>query len=239
MPNTQNVIDQSPKFYEADGALRAYSNRALLIAGVAVLVSVIAVIGVVVTRIQPPTVIRVLPSGEATVVGPNGSVVNAATPSVLAGIVAAEAPTAFEKEAYVRTFLDRYLNYDQHTLPKTWANALNMMTANLRRAAILDMQNHDTVGRLQDEGARSDLGLKTVEISKEDPLVYSAYGIRTLHHMVGKVEKVDQLVEAYKVRLATAERTAKNPTGLYIAEYSARQISGETKDPVFTDGGQQ
>jgi len=51
------------------------------------------------------------------------------TPSVLQSVVAAEAPTPFEKEAYVRTFLDHYLNYDQHTLPKNWADALNMMTA--------------------------------------------------------------------------------------------------------------
>jgi hypothetical protein len=44
-------------------------------------------------------------------------------------------------------------------------------------------------------------------------------------------------VEAYKIRLAVTERTVKNPTGLYIAEYTATQIHGEAKAPQFDDGG--
>ena len=32
------------------------------------------------------------------------------------------------------------------------------------------------------------------------------------------------------------ERSAKNPTGLFIAEYSATQIHGEQKTPHFDDG---
>ena len=135
-------------------------------------------------------------------------------------------------------FLDHYLNYDQHSLPKNWSDALNMMTANLRHEAVLQMQKNDAVGKLQDEQARSESKLSSIEAS-QDPLVYTAFGVRTLHHMNGKSEAVDEIVEAYKIRLAVTERSAKNPTGLYIAEYSATQIHGEPKTPQFDDGAEQ
>lgn len=235
--STTVVGDESPKFYEADGALRAFSNRAIVFAVLAAIVALVALVGFVVVRLQPPTVIKVLPSGEAVVVSPNGSLRSTVTPGALQNVVAAEAPTPFEKEAYVRTFLDRYLNYDQHSLPKNWADALNMMTGNLRHTAVMEMQANDSVGKLQDEQARSESKLSTIEVSKQDPLVYTAFGVRTLHHMSSnRTETVDEVVEAYKVRLAVSERTAKNPTGLFIAEYSATQIHGEAKAAIFDDG---
>ena len=62
-----------PKFYEMDGALRAYSNRSLLLAGVMSLVALVAVVGFFLVRMQPPTVIRVNDEGEAKVVSPYGT----------------------------------------------------------------------------------------------------------------------------------------------------------------------
>ncbi len=233
---TTALHDESPKFYEADGALRAFSNRAIIISVIACIVALIAVAGFFVVRLQPPTVIKVSPTGEALVVSPNGSIRSSLTPGALQNVVAAEAPSSFEKEAYVRAFLDHYMNYDQHSLPKNWSDALNMMTANLRHMALQQMQKNDAVGKLQDEQARSESRLTGVEVSKQDPLVYTAFGVRTLHHMNGNSEAVDEIVEAYKIRLALSERTAKNPTGLYIAEYSATQIHGEPKTPQFEDG---
>jgi hypothetical protein len=168
---TTAMSDESPKFYEADGALRAFSNRAIIISVIACLVSLIAVAGFVVVRLQPPTVIKVSPTGEALVVSPNGSIKSTLSPGTLQNVVAAEAPTSFEKEAYVRSFLDHYLNYDQHTLPENWSAALNMMTANLRHVALQQMQKNDAVGKLQDEQARSESRLSSVEVSKLDPLV--------------------------------------------------------------------
>lgn len=235
MPTTA-VRDESPKFYEADGALRAYSNRAIIIAVIAGLIALVAVAGFVISRMQPPTVIKVSPDGQAVVVSPNGSLRTALTPSALEGVVAAEAPTSFEKEAYVRTFLTDYLNYDTHTLGKNWSDALNMMTGNLRRTAMQQMQTSDEVGKLQDEQARSESKLTGISVSKDDPLLYTAYGVRTLHHMSGKIESVDEVVEAYKIRLAVTERDVRNPTGLYIAEYSVTQIHGEPKEAQYDDG---
>jgi len=57
------------KYYEHDGMLRAYANRAMysaMLFGVIALASLGLAIYV---RIQPPTVIRVDKDGEATVVG--------------------------------------------------------------------------------------------------------------------------------------------------------------------------
>ena len=43
--NTKTNKVREPKFYEMDGALRAYSNRSILLAGVMSLVALVAVVG--------------------------------------------------------------------------------------------------------------------------------------------------------------------------------------------------
>jgi len=239
MSSTNFSLRDAPKFYEMDGALRAYSNRAIVLAVGAVLVAIVSMIALLVVRMQPPTVIRVLPSGEATVVSPTGTVKATVMGDSLKNVVASEAPNEFEKVAYVRTFLERYLNYDKHTLSHNWSAALNMMTTNLRHTALLELQKNDTVGKLQDDQARSEFKLSNIE-QTADPLTYNAFGVRTIHRMDKKAETVEQVVEAYRVRLASSERSAKNPTGLLIGEYAATQIHGEAKQAQFTEGeGQQ
>jgi len=61
---------ETPKFYEMDGALRAYSNRSIVLAGIMGLVALIAVAGFLFVRMEPPTVIRVGANGQASVVSP-------------------------------------------------------------------------------------------------------------------------------------------------------------------------
>ncbi len=53
-------VQREPKFYEMDGALRAYSNRSLALAGLMGLTALLAVMGFFFVKIQPPTVIRVI-----------------------------------------------------------------------------------------------------------------------------------------------------------------------------------
>lgn len=236
--STNFSLREAPKFYEMDGALRAQSNRSIVVAVIAVIVSFISVTALFFVRIQPPTVIRVLPTGEATVVSPSGTLKATTSPDVLKDVVASEAPNEFEKEAYIHTFLDRYLNYDTHSLGQNWSDALNMMTFNLRHAALMDFQKTDLVGKLQDEEARSEFKLSNME-QTADPLTYNAFGVRTIHRIDKNAEIVQQVVEAYRIRLATSERSAKNPTGLLIGEYTATQIHGEAKPPQFSNGGIQ
>ena len=43
--------NETPKFYEMDGALRAYSNRSIVVAGVMGFVSLVAVAGFLLVRL--------------------------------------------------------------------------------------------------------------------------------------------------------------------------------------------
>lgn len=223
-------LSKQPKYYEADGALRAYANRSFVLGIVCAVIALGCVAGYAIMRIQPPTVIRVLPSGEATVVGADGRLKTSTSPAILRSVSAAEAPSAFEKEAYVRTFLENYLNYDEHSLGSNWSHALNMTTGNIRTVTLAKLQKDDTVGKYEAEHVRSVFKLTSVTPSQADPMLYTVYGVRTVHRMgSGQTEFVDEIVESYQVRLSESDRSALDPTGLLIAQVDENQIHSETK----------
>ena len=223
-------LSKQPKYYEADGALRAYANRSFALGIVCAVIALGAVVGYAILRIQPPTVIRVLPSGEATVVGSDGRLKTSISPTILRNVSAAEAPSAFEKEAYVRTFLENYLNYDEHSLGSNWSHALNMTTGNIRSVTLAKLQKDDTVGKYEAEHVRSVFKLTSIAPSQSDPMLYTVYGVRTVHRMGGgQTEFVDEIVESYQVRLSESDRSTLNPTGLLIAQVDENQIHSETK----------
>lgn len=231
--NKQPEQERQPKFYEMDGALRAYSNRSLVIAGVMGLTALVAVLGFFFVRMQPPTVIRVNGAGEAQVVSPYGAESHRGhIPAVLASARSA-GPDEYEKQAFIKQFLGHYLSYDPHTLGQNWADAMNMMTSNLRHTAVGQLQKDNTVGKLEDEQAMSTLKLSSLEPSKEDPLTYEAFGVRAVHRMVNEHEISDKLVEQYHLRLVSMERSADNPNGLLVGEYWSKQIEGEKRDAVL------
>jgi VirB8 protein len=224
---------REPKFYEMDGALRAYSNRSIAIAGVMGLTTLIAVMGFFFVRMQPPTVIKVDSTGQAQVVNPYGAIAHRGLlPPVLA-LARTVGPDEYEKQAFIKQFLSHYLSYDPHTLGQNWADAMNMMTSNLRHTAIQQLQKDNTVGKLESEQAMSTLKLSSLEPSKENPLTYEAFGVRTVHRMVNEHEISDKLVEQYHLRLVSMERSADNPDGLLVGEYWSRQIEGEKRDAVL------
>jgi hypothetical protein len=136
MKAKSKVKNETPRFYEMDGALRAYSNRSIVIAGVMGLVSLVAVVGFLFVRMEPPTVIRVNSQGEASVITPYRAAKARLLPPVLAANSPNAAPDEYEKQAFIKSFLARYLNYDPHTLSQNWADAMNKMTINLRRSAL-------------------------------------------------------------------------------------------------------
>src|SRR5207248_4981606 len=57
------------RYYEHDGALRAYANRAMLLAFICAPTALIAIALAAYVRLQPPTVIRVDSSDAAIVIG--------------------------------------------------------------------------------------------------------------------------------------------------------------------------
>jgi len=227
---------ETPKFYEMDGALRAYSNRSIVLAGIMGLVALIAVAGFLFVRMEPPTVIRIGSNGQATVISPYRNAKAHMLPALLGSRSAAAAPDEYEKEAFITSFLARYLNYDSHTLSQNWADAINQMTVNLRRTALADMEKSDTVGKLEQEQASSTFKLNHIEQDKVEPLVYTAFGVRTVRTLNSNQESIDQLVEEFHIRLVNVDRSAENPSGLLVGDYWSKQIEGEKRDAVLAGG---
>jgi len=228
--------NETPKFYEMDGALRAYSNRSLVLAGIMSLVALISVAGFLFVRMEPPTVIRIGSDGQASVLTPFGGAKPHSLPSILTTRSPGVAPDDYEKQAFVKAFLSRYLTYDPHTLSQNWADAMNQMTANLRRSALTTMEKDDTVGKLEDEQASSTFKLSHIEESKSEPLTYTVFGVRTVRTLNNEHELINQLVEEHHVRLVNMDRSADNPSGLLIGDYWSKQIEGEEKSGLLADG---
>jgi len=137
------------KYYEHDGTLRAYANRAMVLAGSMTVLAFVSLGFAVYVRMQPPTIIRVSADGESSVISGRPLFRNQ-LPSVLADARQSPQPQSYEKEAFVRQFLDHYLNYDMHNVSLQWATALNSMTSNLKSSALRVMEKDNTVGKIED-----------------------------------------------------------------------------------------
>ena len=180
-------------------------------------------------RIQPPTVIRIDTNGDASIVGSDKA-------SVRVSQTAPEAePTEVERRAFVHRFLERYLDFSPFTVSRNWADALNMMTVNLRQAALGKMQSDNLVGKIEDDQTRSEFHLKRLELVKESPLTYSAFGVKEIHHIRDHSETVEKIVSEFRVRLAAEKRSEQNPSGLFIADYWEQPIEGEKKDLLLRE----
>lgn len=218
------------RYYEHDGALRAYANRAMILGFLCVPTTLLAVAFAVYVRLQPPTVIRVDENGQATVVGKAKSIL-----SVTQG--AGSEPTEFEKRAFMRLFLERYLNFSPTNVSRNWADSLNMMSANLRRTAFSGMQKDNLIGKIEDDQTSSEFQLRSLDASKEDPLTYVAFGVKEVHHIHEHNETIDKVVSEFHIRLAVEKRSEQNPSGLLIGEYWERPIEGEKRDWVLQQAG--
>jgi hypothetical protein len=181
-------------------------------------------------RLQPPTVVRIDANGDASVVGKPGPAI-----AVIAGQDAE--PTEFEKRAFIRRFLDRYLDFSASNIDRNWAEGLNMMTSNLRRTVFAAMQKENSVGKIQEDQTTSEFQLRSLETAKDDPLAYVAFGVKEIHHLHNHTESIDKVVSEFHVRLVQEKRSESNPSGLLIGEYWERAIEGEKKDWVLQQTG--
>lgn len=218
------------RYYEHDGALRAYANRAMMLAFLCVPTTMLAVGFAVYVRLQPSTVIRIDENGQATVVGQAKPTV-----SVIQG--QGSEPTDFEKRAFVRLFLERYLNFFPANVSRNWADSLNMMSANLRRTAFAGIEKDNLVGKIDDDQTRSEFRLRSLESGKDDPLTYTAFGVKEIHHIHEHNETIDKVVSEFHVRLIVEKRSEQNPSGLLVGEYWERPIEGEKRDWVLQQAG--
>jgi hypothetical protein len=214
------------RYYEHDGILRAYANRAMVLAFLCIPITMVALAFAVYVRLQPPTIIRVDENGLATVLSATKLGI-----SVTQG--PGSEPSEFEKRAFIRLFLERYLNFSPTNVSRNWADSLNMMTANLRRTAYAGMQKDDFIGKIEDDQTTSEFQIRSLEASKDDPLTYTAFGVKEIHHIHEHNETMDKVVSEFRVRLLIERRSEENPSGLLIGEYWERAIEGEKREWVL------
>jgi len=222
------------RYYEHDGMLRAYANRAMFLA---ILFAVIAFgsLGLAIyVRVQPPTVIRVDKDGNAVVVG-GGTRQDRTyqTASMLSGGASSDpisqgvGPTDLEGKAVVRRFLSEYLSYTPDSATRNLAESLNMMTTNLRTFTLNKLRDDDTVGKIEQDHIISDLRIRSIENTKNAPWDYVVFGVKEVHKVREGVEVTDRIVAQYNVRLVEERRSEFNPSGLLVAQYSEQQMVGE------------
>ena len=214
-----------PKYYEVDGALRANANRAWLLAFLTIPIALAAIGIAVFARIQPPTVIRISPNGDASIVGrpAKGVVTDLATAGT----------DQFLDEAFVKRFLTGYLNYSPSDVDDHWSASLNMMTRNLRGYTLKAMADDNTRGKIDDGQIQSVFHLRELGAVSGEPLTYLIYGVKDVHHLSNGSEVNDHFVNEYRIRVIADKRSDTNPDGLWIAEYSERPIEGERRNQIL------
>lgn len=215
--------------------LRAYANRAMLLAILFAIIAVGSLSFAIYVRVQPPTVIRVDKDGNAVVVGEAREnrvsqleltlAAQAASPD--ASISDGVAPTDLEGKALVRRFLEHYLSYTPDSAPRNLAESLNMMTTNLRTFTMNKLRDDDTIGKIRQDHILSDFRIRSIEQTKNGPWDYVVFGVKEVHKVKDDAEVTDRIVGQYSVRLVEEQRNEFNPSGLLVAEYSEKQMVGE------------
>jgi hypothetical protein len=234
-PNETSEIARFTRYYEHDGMLRAYANRAMCLAILFAIIAFGSLGFAIYVRVQPPTVIRVDKDGNAVVVGK----VRKNPVSQLELALAAQAaspdanssdgasPTDLEGKAVVRRFLEHYLSYTPDSAPRNLAESLNMMTTNLRTFTMNKLRDDDTIGKIQQDHIISDFRIRSIERTNSNPWEYVVFGVKEVHKVKDAAEITDRIVGQYNVRLVEQQRNEFNPSGLLVAEYSEQQMVGE------------
>ena len=233
--NEITEVNRYTKYYEHDGMLRAYANRAMFLAIIFALIAFGSLGFAIYVRVQPPTVIRVDKDGNAVVVGETRqNRVSQLEPSLATQAASPDgdsstgaAPTDLEGKAVVRRFLEHYLSYTPDSAPRNLAESLNMMTTNLRTFTMNELRDDDTVGKIQQDHITSDFRVRSIERTKNGPWDYVVFGVKEVHKVKNGAEVTDRIIGQYNVRLVEELRSEFNPSGLLVAEYSEKQMVGE------------
>jgi hypothetical protein len=225
MAEKSGSMSTTPHFFEADGALRAYANRMFISLVCVSLLAVALGIAVIMTRVKPPTVIRVAADGTASVISPDGQ---GQTRPDIQGVKEEEAPSPLDRQHFVATFAKNYMGYDEHTLGENWAAALSMMTSNLKQSTLQQMQEDNTVGQLQEQHTRSFVTITSTQVDPNDTLTWHIYATRKVSRVMETREIYQKLAEAYTIRLVEGTRSVSDPSGLMVAEFHIQQISSDS-----------
>ena len=216
------------KYYEHDGMLRAYANRAMVLALMFGAIAIGSLAFAVYVRLQPPTVVRVEPGGESAAVSPEpGDPRNQGRVPFHVAASSDIDPDELESKAIVRRFLTVYLNYTPATAERSFTEALNMMTGNLRTYSMNKLRDDEVLAKIKGNNMVSSFKLRSIESIKGAPYSLMAFGVREIRQLKNGLESTDRIVSRHHLRLAVTRRSEENPSGLLVAEYWEQQILGD------------
>jgi hypothetical protein len=223
---------QLGKYYELDGALRAYANRMAVLGILSGITAVIALSLFAYVRLQPPVVIRVDQAGEANVVGGDTVGIRVGPSVVKAQITQRSdigpAPSGIEGQAVVRRFLTTYLMYTPANIERQYAEALNMMTLNLRTLTMNKFREEDALGKIKIDSITSSIKIRSIEPVANMPWTYEVFAAKEVHRLTSqRIEQTEKMVCRYQVRLVFGGRSETHPSGLMVAEFWEQQMVGE------------
>ena len=230
------------RYYEHDGMLRAYANRAMFLALLFGVIACGSLGFAIYVRIQPPTIIRVDKDGTATVIGARTAtdptsklelMLSATGGAASDSTAPTAAPTDLEGRAVLRRFLQHYLSYTPDSVTRNFAESLNMMTGNLRKLTMDKLRDDDTIGKIQQDQIISDFRIRSIERSKDAPWSYVVFAVKEIHRIKNGTEVTDRIVGQYNLRLMEERRTELNPSGLLIADYSEQQMVGDRDNSLL------
>ncbi len=216
--------------------LRAYANRAMALALMFGVIAMGSLAFAVYVRLQPPTVVRVEASGESTAFSPNpgdtGKRGNVSFHVAASGNID---PDELESKAIVRRFLTVYLNYTPATAERSFTEALNMMTGNLRTYSVNKLRDDEVLAKIKANNMVSTFKVRSIELVKGSPYSFMAFGVKEIHQLRSGVESTDRIVSRHHLRLAVTGRSGDNPSGLLVAEYWEQQILGDRNTGVLQE----
>lgn len=224
---------QLSRYYEMDGALRAYANRMAVLGITCGILAVSSLALFAYVRLQPPVVIRVDQTGEATVVaGDTVSVgkglLTTLRASAASGETPGSAPSDVEGKAIVRRFLTTYLTYTPANVERQYADAINMMTLNFRTLTMNKLREDDTIGKIKADSITASMKIRSIEPVPGMPWVYQVFAAKEIHRLNSqRIEHTERMVCRYQVRLVYAGRSQTHPTGLLVGEFWEQQMVGE------------
>jgi hypothetical protein len=183
-------------------------------------------------RLLSPVVIRVDSAGEATVVGGDTVRLNRQLWVVNAQVNRKDnpesAPSDVEGQALVRRFLTTYLTYTPANVERQYAEALNVMTLNLRTFTMNKFRENDTLGKIKAESITSSIKIRSIEPVANVPWAYEVFAAKEVHRLTSqRIEQTEKMVCRYQVRLVMAGRSQTYPSGLLVGEFWEQQMIGE------------
>jgi hypothetical protein len=224
---------QLSRYYEMDGALRAYANRMAVLGITCGILAVGSLALFAYVRLQPPVVIRVDQTGEATVVAGDTvrvgkGLLTTLKASAASGETPGSAPSDVEGKAVIRRFLTTYLTYTPANVERQYADALNMMTLNFRTLTMNKLREDDTIGKIKADSITSSMKIRSIEAVPGMPWAYQVFAAKEVHRLNSqRIEHTERMVCRYQVRLVYAGRSQTHPTGLLVGEFWEQQMVGE------------